>query len=69
MGAGQLGVCPSRKVREKGVEGTEGEWYLGGWGFWWVMGPESTRLPAAAPVLRRGGGGDSYQLLWVQQVL
>lgn len=36
-------------------------------GFWWVMGPQSTRLPAAAAaaadlVLQRWGGA-SYHLL------
>ena len=60
MGADQLGVCPNRKDRAEGIEGTEGEWYSRGHGFWWVMGSESTRLPAAAPGFGLGDG--SYEL-------
>ena len=56
MGADQLGVCPSREDQVEEMEGKEVKWYLGGQGFWWVMGPEYTRLPAAAPGLREGVG-------------
>ena len=45
MEADQLGVCPSSKDMTEGVE------ILGGWGFCWVMGPETTMLPAAALTL------------------
>jgi hypothetical protein len=42
MGTDQLRMCPSSKDQAEGVmEGTEGEWYLEGRRFWWVMGPES----------------------------
>ena len=54
MGADQLGFFPSRKDWEERLEGREVEWCLGGQGFWWVMGPESTRLPVIA--LEIGGG-------------
>ena len=60
MGVDKLAVCPSRKDQ---AEGAEGEWYSGagvGLGFWWVMGPKCTRLPAAALGLPVWG---SYQLL------
>ena len=63
MRADQLGICPSRKDQAEGVEGAVGKWYLGGWEFWWVMDPETNRLPAAAPRLGHGGGGVSYQLV------
>ena len=53
-GIDQRAVCPSKKYRAKGMEGKEREWYLGGQGFWWVVGLETTRLPAAAPGLGRG---------------
>jgi hypothetical protein len=42
-------MCPSSKDKAEGVEGTEGRGVVfRRAGFWWVMGPESTRLPAAA---------------------
>jgi hypothetical protein len=57
MGADQLGVCSISKVQAEGVVG----WMEGRGvvfrrvGFWWVMGPESTRLLAAAQGLGVGG--------------
>ena len=55
MGTDQLGVCPSSKNQVEGLKGMKGSWYSGGQGFWWGMGPKSTRLPAVAPELGRGG--------------
>ena len=55
MGADQLRVCPSRKDLAERAEGTEGEWYSGGRGYWWVMGLQSTGLPTAALGLWKGG--------------
>ena len=49
MGTDQLRMCPSSKDQAEGVmEGTEGEGYSGGQGFWWEMVPKSTTLPVAA---------------------
>ena len=42
MGTDQLGVCPSSKNQAEGLEGTEGEWYLRGCVFWWVMALSSS---------------------------
>ena len=56
-GADKLGVCPSSKDQSEGVRRVEErEVIFGRVGLWLVMGPKSTRLPAAAPGLRLGGG-------------
>jgi hypothetical protein len=44
MGADQLGDCPCIK---DWAEEMEGDCYSERQGIWWVMDPESSRLPAA----------------------
>jgi hypothetical protein len=54
-GTEQLGVYPGNKNQAEEVGGMEGrEVVCGRVGFSWVMGPESTRLPAAAQGLGAG---------------
>ena len=56
-GADQRGVCPSSKDQLGRVGGIEGRKVVFvRVGFWWVMGPKSTRLPAAAQGLWEGIG-------------
>ena len=55
-------VCPSSKDEAK-VGGSDKRGVVfGRVGFWWVMGPEPTRLPAAAPGLRRREWGAGFLL-------
>ena len=61
IGADQLWVFRSSKDQAEGIRGMEGRRVVfKRAGFWWVMGSESTRLPAAAPGLGLGDG--SYEL-------
>ena len=61
MGADQQGFCLSSKDRAEGMEGTERVIFRKA-GVWWVMGPESTRLPSTTLGLGLGVGV-FYQLL------
>ena len=47
--------APAERTRREGQKGQKGS-SIRGAGVWWVMGPESTGLPAAALGLQEGVG-------------